>query len=329
VLSLLPESKGPGARLKSHADLDVCAYHGQHRIIVPLANALKRTILEKLKRSVTFAMNKFTHGLCLLFLATQCITLSVAQAAHSGNATQNAIPDFIQKVMDERIHWDRGFDQPPGSHLRFVKKSETKRSSQHVNVYRVFVDGGTEDTEYSISIWPATEQHETPMKSPSPFYVNRKGLLMNRKPTKDEEDSESLAEGELDLAFAQAGPGEPLRAMLRSNDGKQVITGTQIDAPVVSTNGPCHAALQREMSEGMIMLFYLDGFPPDTPITINSNSAGEERIFPEKTDSKGHVAFIERPRVLKVTSGTVTETVKTDLCTISISMRWGKKSDNP
>jgi hypothetical protein len=263
----------------------------------------------------------------LFLLASSGIFLHTQAAAPKNDPTE--IPNVIRSMLTSQVFWDHGFDRPAGSHLRFIKKGEETHDGKHFFSYRVFAEGATENTQYLLFVWGIGRSIDQTNELSNAVYINRKGLLMLHKPAKEEEDSDAIAgDSEVTLAF-RAAQGEPVRVLIRTKDSKQMIAGTLVPAPVVSTDGPCKASFLRASQQGEAMLLYLDGFAPNSSVTVASTSAGEVHNSEQKTDSNGHVVVVELPFVTGKDAGTVTETIKTNSCTVSVSLPWGNESYQP
>jgi len=230
------------------------------------------------------------------------------------------------KMIETQVSWDAGFKNPSGPRLRFVKFEESSGADGHLTRYRVYAEGAQEGTPYILAFLKIGMLPENVQILSNGAYVNRKGLLLTRRPARDEEDSQSVGgNAEFDLGL-QAANGEPVRFLLRSKDNKVMIPGTLVPFPIESAENGCKLSAFLSAPEANIVLFYADGFPPNSEVVAEGNSAGELKEGRHMTDGRGHARFIALPFVLGKDNGVLKESIRTKDCSVTVEVPWGKGS---
>jgi hypothetical protein len=260
--------------------------------------------------------------------ASLSISLCLASALHDSNA-QNAgqkLPQVVVDMVNAQSQWDAGLTDTTRPHLEFVKFEEFNRSDGHFTRFRVFAHGVPEGIQYTVAIWKIGTSAQNLQIISSPAYVNRKGLLLTRKPSADQEEIESAGEGlEFDIGM-QAANGEPIRFVLRSKDSKVVVRGTLIPYPIESSDKGCRLSALLSAPEANIVLVTGNGFAANTDLVVKGDSAGELKQSKHKTDANGHVQFAELPYVVGKEAGVLADTIETPDCSVSVQVPWGKGS---
>ena len=264
-----------------------------------------------------------------VFLFLAFLNVSPGQSASPSDSSKNIagqLPANVVKMLEVQEAWDAGFKNPSGPRLRFVKFDEFSRPDGHFTRYRVYTEGAKEGTPYIFAVLKIGTLPENVQILSSTAFVNRKGLLLTRKPTQDEENRVTVGEGvEFDVGI-QAANGEPLRFLLRSRDNKVMIPGTLVPFPIESLDKGCRLAALLAAPEGNAVLIYADGFPPDSEVEVESNSAGEHMESKHQIDAKGHGMFVELPYVLGKEAGELKDTLSSKNCAVSVAVPWGKGS---
>ena len=260
--------------------------------------------------------------------------VSVAQAQDAKPSTpakdeMNQLPPVVTEMLKTQIYIDEGMSNPKGPRLRFVKLDELNTHEMHRFRYRVYADGAPADQPLIFAYWRIGTALKNMAVLSSEAYVNRKGLLLLKKPSPGAEDSETVSDGtELDVALPFA-KGEPARFILRSKDNKFLIPGTLVPFPIESTDQGCKLSGLLAEPGGTALVLYAEGFPPNSDVTLEGNSEGEIQTREKHIDKNGHLEIAEFPSVIGKESGTVTETIRTKGCTVSVQIPWGKGSYKP
>jgi hypothetical protein len=263
-----------------------------------------------------------------IIFASLSIGLCLAFALHDSNAqyARQKLPQVVIDMVNTQLQWDAGLGDPTRPHLEFAKFEEFNRSDGHFTRFRVFAHGVSEGTQYVVAIWKIGTPVQNLQVISSPAYVNRKGLLLTRKPSADQEDIESAGEGlEFDIGI-QAANGEPIRFALRSKNSKVIVPGTLIPYPIESSDKGCRLSALLSAPEADIVLVTANGFAPNTDLVVEGDSAGELKQSKHKTDANGHVQFAELPDVVGKEAGVLADTIETPDCSVTVQVPWGKGS---
>ncbi|HZP05151.1 MAG TPA: hypothetical protein VFB43_09645 [Terracidiphilus sp.] len=260
-----------------------------------------------------------------LFIALCAVSYGQAPpAATASTNSSDPLPQKIVQMLNTQVVWDNGFNHPRGPRLRFSKLDEVTRTEGHFTRYRIYTAGVPEGQPYILAAWSIGADLKDLNVLSSNVYVNRKGLLLTRKPNPDEEDRETVGEdAEYDLGV-QAADGEPLRFVLRSQDNKVLVPGTLVPFPIESTDRGCKLSALLAEPDGEAILIEGDGFPPDSSVLVQGISAGEPRKSKQTVDASGHLQFVELPYVVGKETGTLNDTISTKDCTVSVIIPWGK-----
>lgn len=260
--------------------------------------------------------------------ASLSICLCLALALRNSNAEDagQKLPQVVIDMVNAQVHWDAGLIDPTRPHLEFVKFDEFNRPDGHFTRFRVFAHGAPEGTQYTVAIWKIGTSVQNLQVMSSLAYVNRRGLLLTRKPSADEEDLQSAGEGlEFDIGI-QAADGEPIRFALRSKDSKMIVPGTLIPYPIESSDKSCRLSALLSAPEANIVLVAASGFASNADLIVKGDSAGEPKQSKHKTDANGRVQFAELPFVVGKEAGILTDTIETPNCSVNVQIPWGKGS---
>jgi hypothetical protein len=262
------------------------------------------------------------------------------QAAPAGNNAGGAsnsaasdvsgqLPPVIVQMLQTQIVWDNGLNHPTGPRLRFVKVDELTRPEGHFIRYRIYASGAAEGTPYILAGWTIGKSITDLNVISGSVYVNRKGLLLTRKPNPDEEDRDTVGpDAEYDLGV-QAADGEPLRLVLRSPDNKVLMPGTLVPFPIEAADKNCKLSALLATPDGEAILIEGEGFQPNSQVLLQSNSAGEQRQSQKPVDASGHIQFVDLPYVIGKDAGELNDTISTKECTVSVIIPWGKGTYHP
>jgi len=253
------------------------------------------------------------------WIALPAAALAVTPPAQDGETHK------APSAQHQQIIWDQGFQLPPGAHLRFAKVDETSSPDGHLMHYRIYATGADTGTPYTLGVWRVGTDVEGLQVLTETAYVNHKGLLLTNPPNPGQQDADALTDGsEIDVAV-KAAQGEPVRFILRSQDWKTMIGGTLVPFPIEATDKNCKMSALLGQPDGSSDLFYVDGLPPNT-VQMAQNGTQQKKIY---TDAKGHASFFDSPQAKGAGSGTLTETVHANGCTVSVSVPWSKGAYHP
>ena len=242
------------------------------------------------------------------------------------SAAASQLPAKFVEMLKLQVSWDQEPGRSPAQRLRFVRIEDPTRQVPNLSRYRIYSADAREETAYVFAVWKIGTYLENMQVISNSAYVNRRGLLMTRKPTADEQDQETVDEkAEFDIGI-QAADGEPVRFVLHTKDNKFMEPGTLIPFPITSTDRGCSLEARLAVPEGQAILIFADGFPPDSDLVVRGDSSSEPKESKHRTGITGHVAFIELPFVLGRDAGILKESITTKECSVSINIPWGKGS---
>jgi len=271
-----------------------------------------------------FGLHPSLPPFAVLLIAAVAVSVAAPPALGSGSGAKK--PASIER---SQLLWDQGFDLPPGAHLRFAKIDETAAPDGHTLHYRIYADGAQPGTPYVLGLWRIGTAVDDLEVLSETAYVNHKGLLLGNLPNPAQQDSDTLTDGsELDVTVKVA-KGEPVRFILHSQDWKTMIGGTLIPYPLESVNKNCRLAALIADRDANSALFYFDGLPPNTELAAQGSSNGTVQNQTIDTDAKGHATLIAPTHPKGVDTGTMTESVRTNACAVSVSVPFGAGSYHP
>jgi hypothetical protein len=247
-----------------------------------------------------------------------------APVAPAARNSASQLPPEILQMLNAQAVWDDGFNHPNGPRLRFAKVDEVTRPEGQFTRYRIYASGVPEGEPYILSAWTIGKKLDDLNVLSNAVYVNRKGLLLTRRPNSNEEDSDTVGQdAEYDLGV-QAADGEPLRFVVRSPDNKVLVPGTLVPFPIISTDKACKLSALLASPDAEAIFVLGDGFAPNTDVLVQTNSEGESKVSKHAVDANGHLQFVELPYVADKEEGTLNDTISTTYCTVSVNLPWGK-----
>jgi hypothetical protein len=268
-----------------------------------------------------FGLHPSLPPLAALLFAAVAALVVVLPISASGSGAKKPAP-----VERSQLLWDQGFDLPPGAHLRFAKVDETVAPDGHTLRYRIYADGAQPGAAYVLGLWRIGTPVDDLEVLSETAYVNHKGLLLGNLPNPAQLESDILTDGsELDVTVKVA-KGEPVRFILHSQDWKTMIGGTLVPYPLESVNKNCKLAALIADPDANSALFYFDGLPPNTELAAQGSSNGTVQNQTIDTDAKGHASLIAQTHAKGVDTGTLTESIRTNACSVSVSVPFGMGS---
>jgi hypothetical protein len=226
----------------------------------------------------------------------------------------------LQTVIDHPVLNEKN---PSGLQIQFEKIDETPTEQGEQVRYRIRIPGAPENSKYQLAMMSIHGGRETIRDQ---AYVNAKGLLMESKPRRDQENKEELdEESEVEVAFVTA-HGEPVRFWLISADQKKWYPGTVVPHPIESVDGECRLEARLGFPNAEAVLIYADGLPPNTEVPYQSTSESEAHTSKLTVDAKGHAQTVIFPNVKGQESGVLKVWIENKECTTSVEAPWGKGS---
>jgi hypothetical protein len=248
----------------------------------------------------------------------------VAQTQVQQNFHDQAVNLIQQQIgLDTNVPNERN---PEGLGIRFQKIQENQQPTGRSFQYRLLMPGAPEKEKYTLTVWRiGADMKDTP----APVYTNAKGLLMWHLPTAEQEEKDSLDkadEVEIDLKAAR---GEPIRYMLRSQDGRLFFPGTIVPFPIESKDGNCRLEVRLAFPEGQAMLVYADGLPPGAQVPMHMASEGQTHDSKMKANAQGHAVSVVSPAVPGTNAGVAKISVALPGCSVAVDVPWGDGSYRP
>jgi hypothetical protein len=265
-----------------------------------------------------------TRAICTSLSAIFCIALGpLSSVAQNGG---QKLPQSVIDMVNAQVQWDAGQIDPKRPHLEFVKVDDFTRSDGHFIRYRMLAPGVSEEKQYRVAMWKIGTLIQDLQVLSSPAYVNRKGLLLTRKPSADQEDVQSAEQKvEFDVGV-QAANGEPIRFALLSKESKVIAAGTLVPYPLESSDKGCRLSVLLSAPEANVVLVTAEGFAPITQLVVKGDSAGELKESKHKTDANGRVQFAELPYVVGKENGVLMDAIETPDCSVRVQVPWGQGS---
>jgi hypothetical protein len=239
----------------------------------------------------------------------------------------------LDKLLDMQMNWDaaKTDDQAkPVGTLEFVPFAHHRQDGKSFTSYYVYARGVRQNTPYTLIRWQIGWGAELPPFDPvyTDMYVNARGVVMCKKPTEKENESDAPAIGsEARLEVTVAGAlGEPVRFALLDARQSFVAMGRVIVSPVKSMDKTCQLQAIRAVAGAEILLVEGTEFSPNSAVELSREMDGKAQAAKFRTDAKGRmetaVILIGRGQ----SSGTAKLTVKSDACAPAVKMNWGHDS---
>lgn len=261
--------------------------------------------------------------LCCLLCLGPSLPVGLAQSSTNKLPEEVVASIRLQVGLDDARPTEKN---PAGLHISFQKIGENTTEQGHSSVYRAYAVGAPEKQKYAMVMWRVGS---SPQLMPGDVYVNAKGLLMAHKPRPGQENQTTVDEDdEVDFAV-QTARGEPVRFVLTTPGEKFAIPGTVVPYPIRSEDRGCQLEARLALPSAAAVIFYVDGFAPNSDIAFHSSSEGEAHDGVFHTDARGHGVTITLPYVAGKDAGVLKFSVSTKECSTSVEVPWGKASYSP
>ncbi len=237
-------------------------------------------------------------------------------------------PAPTNALLTDLVHearWDNGdlhLDSGESAILRFDKVDDQVTAKGTVTRYRVFAESAPENKVYAWAIWKADEGQKIELED---IYVNKRGLLMTRRPRPEEESSLQVPGTEFYIA-PEAGSAEPIRYSLFSRDAQVQFYGTLVPHPVAAEDQGCRLEVRIAQPHAAAVLFVADGFPLDSKIPLVLESEGEFTHVIMETDAAGRSIVAAFPSVPGKRHGNLRATAEGPSCLPSVRLPWGSEA---
>ncbi len=257
-----------------------------------------------------------------------CLCVASLALTSPAQLPKQEISQETQDLLQRQMSWDDnqpGKNNSSGLYIQFSEIDETTSSGKRVARYRAYVFGAPENKKYTLTVWKIGSD---PHILSNNVYVNAKGLLMARKPSPEQENSDFLGDNEFQLAV-QAAQAEPVRYALTSSDKELLVYGTLVPFPLEGNDRGCRLEVRLAVPDGGAVLIYADGLPANTGIPFQMLSVGEPMTGKFSVNAQGHAVTPEFPALAGMERNSLRVTLTTPECSVAIELPWGKGSYHP
>jgi len=175
--------------------------------------------------------------------------------------------------------------------------------------------GAPKDKTYALVSWPV----DLPATAKAPLTL-AKGVTLDSHGTADRGGDQDKP---VSLPLRPA-PGEPVRVGLISTDDTVKIFTSIVPVPLEGKDHGCHISAVILTRNAEVVMFEGSGFQPDADIEVASVSGKEVRKQAKQADAKGNFMAVDLPFVEGQSHGNVKMTLKSDKCSPSVMVGWGK-----
>jgi hypothetical protein len=258
---------------------------------------------------------------CVVFGALLATIVPAASQQHG-----NPLSDLLSMQMN----WDASKSDDnakPSPTLRFVLYDKQEQDGKTFSHYYVYAPGVPQNKPFALISWPIGWDAQKPEFQPSysDLYVNARGVVMCRKPTPQEINSDAPqieSDARLDV-IAAGSMGEPVRFALFTERDGIVAMGRIIVNPIEAEDKGCRLQSILAVGGAEVVLVEGTGFPDRSTVEITSESDSNPQTAKFKTDADGR---FETPVVLMkqgLAQGTAILSAKSPACAPSVKFDWG------
>jgi hypothetical protein len=265
----------------------------------------------------------------MFFLVTSYILMAVAVWCQNpagvpiGPVEENKLPDVVVKMIKVQMFWDEGLSNPSGPRLRFERLADISNDQGHFFHYRVFAEGVPEGGPYRMEAWKIGTPVDSMTTLSENVYANRKGVLFAQKPKPEHRDVVSVDDHtDFDVAV-RVSLGEPVRFVLSIKKSRWMVPGTLVAVPVEASDKGCTARALLSSPGGEVILISGEGFPPNSQVALDGDSAGEMLKAMRSVDSSGRIHWTELPYVTGKDNGILKDTITSPGCKVTLEIPWG------
>jgi hypothetical protein len=105
---------------------------------------------------------------------------------------------------------------------------------------------------------------------------------------------------------ATAAPGEPIRVALIDDNRRRGAAAETVPFPITKEDQGCKLQILLGMKDGSLVLVEGTGFPPNTPLKLESITAGHTRTLSPRTNPDGRLVVADLPEAAGQASGETT-----------------------
>lgn len=205
----------------------------------------------------------------------------------------------------------------PGTSLEI---KEVSRSGAEV-VFRLFAHGLDKDGAYSLVAWPVTQKG--PSQTLKGVTLDSSGMAI----CAGQPDTCGRPEKPNDPIDVKLTPaaGEPVRLALISANNQIRVFAKVVPNPIRGKDKSCSVEATLLTPGAELVLLEGEGFPPNTQVTMSSNSGGEAHAQTAKVSADGKYVGAILPFTAKETKGTAMVSLKGVGCAPGVKVAWGKR----
>lgn len=261
------------------------------------------------------------------------VLCAIAACQLPASAQQAGGSNPLNDLLTIQMNWDAlksDDNAKPSIPLRFVPFEKHKQDGKSFTSYYVYASGLPSDHPYTLITWQiGWDAQQPPMQqAQSDLYINARGVVMCRKPTPREANSDAPqldCEARLELISAGS-KGEPVRYALYSEQQGVVAMGRLIVNPIESEDKGCHLQAILGVGGAEVVLVEGTGFAPKSSIELSSGDSGKPQTATFKTDASGRLETAVVLVRASQTHGTAAISAKSDSCAPAITFDWGRET---
>ena len=264
-----------------------------------------------------------------------------------------------ERLASVQAHWGPDMSSP-GLAVNLTEVSRDKLPDGSTQVtYHVTGSGFSSTDRLALVRWPLDSQSTVVMDgiavdsngmavcgTPLPAQPNAPSTPPNPAGLSGPSCTTEMHAGDPIVVKATAAAGEPVRVALIGNDRKHGAAVTAVPFPIADEDKGCKLSVMLGVKDGAMALVEGTGFPPNTPLTLESVTEGKIHTLNPKTNAQGRLVVIVLPAMSGEEQGDTTvrfagvshvpslQTSATPAqpdpdCKPSVTFHWGKGSYKP
>jgi len=256
--------------------------------------------------------------LCLLKTIALLATLVVARAQDVGSSGSK--PD-ASNVADTLVRMHEAWGPKASTPKATLAIKESGRSGP-VMKFRLIADGMPNNGVYSLLAWPVTQNAPSAVLTGVTLDGSGLAICAGAPGTCGSPDKPN---DPIDLNL-QPVPGEPVRLALVSADGMVKVFAKLVPIPLRGEDRGCAVEATLLTPGAELVLITGSGFPPNSDIRLDSESAGERHDGKGKADADGRFVNAILPYRQGVSTGSLNVKLKSSACAPSVKVPWGRRN---
>jgi hypothetical protein len=239
----------------------------------------------------------------------------------------------IKDLLTMQMNWDASKSSDtakPAVTLKFVSFEKHKQDGKSFTSYYLYASGLAQDKTYTLIVWQIGWDAQLPPMQPaqSDLYVNARGVVMCRKPTEKEVNSDAPdIDRDARVNIISAGSmAEPVRYALYDEKQGIVAMGRVIVNPVQSDDKSCHLQAVLGVAGAEIVLVEGTGFPANSTIELSSSIGAKPQNATFRTDDDGRLETAVVLARQGAMQGTATITMQSSSCAPAVTLNFGRET---